>query len=479
MAGCEFVDIQIEVRRHGLEKTLAKLAKEGVYLTQDEFKGRKEVVRGGRSFAVSRKDLELRDTSRGLILNQSSGTRGQPQRYAVSLDRWARSSVSTCIFLSTHDLFNCSHAIYDAILPTTGGIRYLLRFAKNGIKADRWFARRVPMNSWPEATFHYLTTSLIVSATRLFGPGSPWPEFLDSHEVGRIVDWIVEKKKIGRACCVRTTASNAVRIARTAQTMGESLDGAKFVVSGEPLTESKRAFIEEMGGHAIPCYGCAGLNQIGYGCGNPRQTDDLHVSLDLLAVIQQPRSLDANGLAVYPFLFTTLSPLDPLLHINVENGDFGVMETRECGCDLEKAGFTLHLHQIRSFEKLTGEGMSYYYGGLFELLETTFPCEFGGSLGDYQLVEEEDGNGQTRLTLVVHPEVGELDEGKILARLRAALSDGSRGNRFMTWVWQDAGTFRLTRAVPYTSPRGKILPLHISQTKIKLPGTEALSTGIR
>jgi hypothetical protein len=480
MAGCDFADLQTHICRHGLEKTLEKLAKEGVYLTQDEFKGKKEVVRGTRSFTVSRKDLQLQDADRGLILTQSSGTRGQPQRHALSLDRLAAtSSLSTAIFFSAHDLFSYSHAIYDAILPTTGGIRYLLRFAKNGIKVDRWFAREVPMNSWPEAAFHHLTTSLIVLATKFFGPGSPWPEFLDGQEVGRIVNWIAEKKQVGKACCVRTTASNAVRIARTAQTMGQSLDGAKFVVSGEPLTESKRAFIEKLGGHAIPCYGCAGLNQIAYGCGNPRHTDDLHVSLDILAVIQQPRPLDANGLAIHPFLFTTLSPLSPLLHINVENGDFGVIEARECGCALEKAGFRLHLHHIRSFEKLTGEGMSYYYGDLFDLLEKTFPSEFGGGPGDYQLAEEEDGNGQTRLTLVVHPAVGNLDEGKILARLRAALADGSRTNRFTTWVWQDAGTFRVKREPPYVSPRGKILPLHISQAKTKLPGTKALSAGVR
>jgi len=469
MAGCDFADLQTLMRRHGLEKTLEKLAEAGVYLTQDEFKGKKDVIRGAQSFTVSRKDLQLQDADRGLILTQSSGTRGRPQRHALSLDRLAMSSsLSTAIFFSTHDLFRYSHAIYDAILPTTGGIRYLLRFAKIGIKTDRWFARRVPLNSWPEAAFHHLTTSLIVLGTKFFGPGSPWPEFLDGHEVGRIVNWIAEKKRVGEACCVRTTASNAVRIARTAQTMGQSLDGAKFVVSGEPLTESKRAFIEKVGGRAIPCYGCAGLSQIGYGCGNPRHTDDLHVSLDILAVIQQPRPMDANGLAIRPFLFTTLSPLSPLLHINVENGDFGVMETRQCGCALEKAGLTLHLHHVRSFEKLTSEGMSYFYGDLYELLEKAFPAEFGGGLGDYQLVEEEDGNGQTRLTLVVHPDVENLDEEKILARLRGALSNGSRGNRFMTWVWQDAGTFRVKREPPYVSPRGKILPLHVSHAKTKL-----------
>jgi hypothetical protein len=52
MAGCDFADLQAQMRRHGLEKTLEKLTEEGVYLTQDEFKGKKEIVRGAR-FAVA------------------------------------------------------------------------------------------------------------------------------------------------------------------------------------------------------------------------------------------------------------------------------------------------------------------------------------------------------------------------------------------------------------------------------------------
>ena len=126
-------------------------------------------------------------------------------------------------------------------------------------------------------------------------------------------------------------------------------------------------------------------------------------------------------------------------------------------------GLTLHLRHVRSYEKFTSEGMNYFYGDLYELFEKIFPAEFGSGPGDYQLVEE-DGNAQTRLTLLVHPEVGEFDEGKALARLREAFSNGSRGNRFMTGVWENAGTFRVKRQVPHASARGKILPLHISQS---------------
>jgi hypothetical protein len=44
-AGCEFSDLRTHVRRYGLEGTLEQLAREGVYLTSDEFKGKKAVVR--------------------------------------------------------------------------------------------------------------------------------------------------------------------------------------------------------------------------------------------------------------------------------------------------------------------------------------------------------------------------------------------------------------------------------------------------
>ena len=81
---------------------------------------------------------------------------------------------------------------------------------------------------------------------------------------------------------------------------------------------------------------------------------------------------------------------------------------------------------------------------------------------------------QTRLTLVVHPAVGELDEQRILDRLRRELFETSTpDHRFMTDVWTNAETFRVRRAVPHASARGKILPLHISQAKTKPSNREA------
>jgi hypothetical protein len=130
---------------------------------------------------------------------------------------------------------------------------------------------------------------------------------------------------------------------------------------------------------------------------------------------------------------------------------------------LERAGLRQHLHHIRSYEKFTSEGMNYFYGDLYEVFEKTLPAEFGGGPGDYQLAEEEDENGQTRLTLRVHPHVPNLNETGLLRRLREELAKGSRAKEFTAMLWQDAGTLRVRRELPHASARGKILPLHMAR----------------
>jgi hypothetical protein len=304
-------------------------------------------------------------------------------------------------------------------------------------------------------------TMLLTRAAQQVCPGFPGPEFIDTRISERIVRWTAERSKQKKACCITTAASNAARIARTAADLGVSLSGTKFIVTGEPFTESKKETIGQSGATATPRYAYGGSINIGFGCGNPLYADEIHVNTHLVALLANPRALENGASGFQPLMCTTLHPSFPRLLLNVESGDYGYLTQRDCGCALEKAGLSLHLHQIRSFEKLTSEGMNFFYGDLFEFFEKLLPREFGGGPGHYQLLEEEDSRGQTRLSLVVHPAVGELDEQKLLARLQAAFSSGSRSDRFMTRVWRDAGTFRVKREPPFASPRGKILPLHI------------------
>lgn len=453
-AGCDFADLRAYIRRHGLEETLHRLAGEGVYLTSEEFKGKKEVVRGTESFRVCPTEFENFGSDAGYGV-QSSGTRNLPVPSFVRFEWLALRAYVTCVFFSAHDLFSYSHAMHDAILPGSGGINNLLMYSKIGIATDRWFARVIPGF---KHRHHVWTTFLIVLLGKLIGPAFPRPQFINIGTVHRIVQWILEENRRGRLCCVTAAASNATRIAKVAGEMGVFLKGTKFICVGEPLTEAKREMIERVGATGTTRYAYGGNVSIGFGCAHPVYTDEIHVNQYLLALVSHSRAVGDPRLSIHPLLCTTLDAASPRILLNVESGDYATFDKRNCGCALEKAGLALHLHRIRSFEKFTSEGVNYNYTDLFELMEKIFPTEFGGSPGDYQLVEEEDEHGQTRISLLVHPDIGKVNDEMLLVRLRELLGDKPWHSRF----WQDAGTFRVKREAPHASARGKILPLHIA-----------------
>ncbi len=463
IAGCEWSDLRAYVHGHGLEAALERLAREGVYLTAEEFKGQKDIRRGSESFRASLTDFESPNSGAGFVI-QSRGTTGAPVRSTISLDLIAAQTAETAVFFAAHDLFSSVHGMYDAILPAGGGIRNLLVYAKMGITTERWFARTMPTSSLMGACYQYLSTYLIVILGKWYGPGFPRPEFLRLEDLDRIVRWAAEKQAEGRTCCIKAAASNATRIARTARQMGVSLEGTKFIVVGEPFTDSKSEVIRDAGASATVHYAFSEGGTVGRGCAQPLYPDDVHLNQHTFAVVLHPEPSNRDGVPIHPLLFTTLVDNSPRLLLNVENGDYGILEERDCGCALGRVGLTQHLNRIRSYEKFTSEGMNYFYGDLFEIFEKTLPAEFGGGPGDYQLVEEEDDRGQTRLTLRIHPDVPNLNEDALLRRLHEELAKGSRANEFGAKVWQDAGTLRVRREVPYASARGKILPLHISRS---------------
>jgi hypothetical protein len=459
IAACEFSDLEDHVRRNGLEDTLALLARAGVYLTVAEYKGRTEVRRGSDVFRVSPDDFAHPDPPPGFVA-QTSGTNTIPVSAVVALERIAVQALEVAVFFSAHGLWQNAHAMYDAILPAGAGVRALLINAKLGVATERWFARKVPTKSLAGAWYSYLTTHWIVALGKFHGAGFASPRFTEIADVGRIVRWISKNRAARRATTIKTATTNAARIAERAETMGVSLEGTTFVCGGEPLTDGKRDAILRSGASATPHYGFVAGGSVGNGCGRPAHTDEVHVNRQTFALIAGPERSHDAGDSVRPFLFTTLLPSDPWLLFNVENGDYGILDERNCDCALERAGLTLHLHHIRSYEKFTSEGMNYYYGDIFEIFDKLLPEEFGGGPGDYQLVEEEDGAGRTRLTLRVHPKIANLNEEKIIARLSEHLASGSWEKQFQVRVWREAGTLRVRREAPHASERGKILPLH-------------------
>jgi phenylacetate-coenzyme A ligase PaaK-like adenylate-forming protein len=241
------------------------------------------------------------------------------------------------------------------------------------------------------------------------------------------------------------------------------LDGVTFVVQGEPFTEARRRLVEAAGARALVRYGSMEVPTAGLSCATPVAADDVHLFSDRYVLTRRARTVGDAAVSVDALLFTSLSTFSPKVLLNAETGDCAVVEQRACGCGLGALGLTTHLREIRSFEKLTGEGMTFAASSLVQVVEDCLPARFGGTGLDYQLVEEERACGATRLTLRVNPAVGPLDEEAVRATVLEELGRNDPVERYMAELWQRAGTVEVVRKPPMATRAGKILPFHLAK----------------
>ena len=254
-----------------------------------------------------------------------------------------------------------------------------------------------------------------------------------------------------------------MRVCLAAQEHGFDLSGAVFWVTGEPPTPAKVRVITRTGARFVPHYALTETGYVGSGCAQPADINDLHFFNDILALIQYPRQVPGSEITVDAFHFTTLLPTAPKLMLNVESDDYGVIERRSCGCPLEAYGFTEHLRDIRSFRKLTGEGVTLIGGEMIHILEEVLPARFGGSPLDYQLLEEEDEQGFTRLSLLISPRVGAVNEQSVIDTVLESLRRSSVSANLAWAIWSQTKTLRVKRMEPIWTARGKLMPLHLLQ----------------
>jgi hypothetical protein len=259
---------------------------------------------------------------------------------------------------------------------------------------------------------------------------------------------------------VRTFVSRALKVCIAAQEAGLDLTGTTFMVGGEPPTFAKVRGITGTGARCVPLYNFTEHGFVGAGCGRPADENDIHFFKDVLALIQFPRQVPELAIEVNAFNFTSLLPTAPKVLLNVESDDYGLVENRSCGCPLEAYGFTEHLRHIRSFRKLTAGGPTLVGIDMVHILEEVLPTRFGGSPLDYQLLEEEDENGFTRLSLLVSPRVQIPDETVVVKAVLEVLGKWKEAE------YKQAGTLRIKRMEPILTSRGKLMsliPLHMAQ----------------
>ncbi len=458
-SGCEFGDLEALVRREGLEGTLAILLGKGVYLKVGEFKGREPVERPGLSLAIGPESVRNPRAAFHIPV-KSSGSRSQGTPVLIDL-AYAAECALNC-FLVLRAWGGDSWAKADWEVPGGGALFRLLKFSRFGSRPERWFSQLDPGAPGLHPRYAWSAKALRLGSLIARAP-LPKLEYVPLDDPGPIVRWMAESLTKGKRPLLFTFPSSAVLVARAANEAGADLGGACFLISGEPVTEARVRVIRRSGARAIPRYGTIECGPIGYGCLNPEASDDLHLNSDLHAVIQAGDWGAKNGLPREALFLTALSPSAPFVFLNVSMGDMAFLDRRDCGCPLAELGWRGHISGIRSYEKLTGSGMTFLDTDVIRILEEVLPAAFGGAPTDYQLIEEEGPDGDPVLMLLAHPGLGPLDEGRLREAFFAGAGRGSGVEQVMSMTWKEAGILTIERRPPVSTASGKILHLHVKR----------------
>lgn len=447
-AGCEAGDLRRLVEREGVEAALRALYQVGVFVSFEEFKGFGPAVRGSQRFCFQEGDFD-NPLVRPHLFGRTSGSRGRPTRLKLDLELIAQLAPHWAVWFAAHGVLREPLVFVHPRYPTA--VTHHLMALRFGNRFVRWFC------TGDAGSRPYQLASNYVHGLAHLVAGFPKPEPVSPSEPSRVAEYLAGLAAAGRRPGVNTTPSMAVRIGLAAQQRNLSLHGVTFLLGGEPLTPTRKATIEASGARATVTYGFSEGGNVGNQCAAAPLADDVHISLDVFAAIQRPR-LVGDGSTVDALLLTTFRSASPLVLLNAEIGDYAHLETRRCDCRFDALGYHQHLHTIRSFGKLTGDGVTFFDADVLHLFEAVLPQRFGGTLADYQLVETQTAEGLPRYELLVSPELGPLDEPALAAGFLEELARLRRPYPFMTEQWARSGALRVRRAQPEPGARGKVPP---------------------
>lgn len=459
-AGCEFGDLQGIVRQKGVQGTLRSLRDEGVYVTFEEFKGRKPIVRNGTTIAVRPSDFDNPVARRDLTV-QSGGSTGTASNVGIDLDHIAARAPHEMITLAAHGVLDAPMVRWRGILPS-GTVRNLIQDASFRQDAQRWFSTSGPRDSkhWVK---YGLATWYLLFVMRLSGVRAPLPEYAGVEQADVVARHIAKMLQVHQQCVLNSNLSGGLRVCRAAEQAGIDLQGATFCGSAEPTTPAKVRPLQRVGIKYVPHYGMVEAGRVAAGCVQPAEVGEVHLYRDAFELFSHPFRVEEFGVTVPALNLTALLSAAPKVMLNVQMDDYGIVQDRHCGCEMEAYGFTTHLSEIRSYSKLTGEGVTLIGNEILRILEEVLPARFGGSPLDYQLMEQEDEEGFTRLFLIISPRVEIADEAQVIEVMLNALSTSSSMADAARTVWQQKQTLQIKRREPTLTARGKLLPLHIQR----------------
>jgi hypothetical protein len=445
IAGWDPSRIRAAVAADGLETTLERMAQDGVALDADEVKGRKPLARRGRTIAF--RDADLASLHGPAVPLVTSGSSGGRIVYPMDLAGFRLQASYLPVMLEALGVDGQPLVLYYPAASTAGNA-HLISFALAGRPPAAWFCHL--QQSASTLSQWRLWFRGLVAASRLRGVVLPLPQAADVESPRTLVEWL--RQRAPRGAVVATFPGSALRIQRWARAVGVSLPPVTWILGGEPVSAVKRQRLEEDGHRVYPWYGAVDTGRVAIGCLRPASADDMHLLTDRFAAIMPPPAADAPAGSERKVLLTSLIPEVHRRLLNADIGDLAAPLDRRCGCPFERLGLLHHLHAVHSKQKLTVEGATLSAETVQSLASDLLPAACGGSPTDYQILEEEDGDGVTRLVVLVHPALA-ADEQAVLHtvdRVLAVAGGGGTAERL-----RRSGVVAVRREKPRMSAAGK------------------------
>jgi hypothetical protein len=452
------------VARDGLEAALEKLREAGVWVSHEEFKGRKPLVRGGRHIRISPQDFVnplIRDVCRQSLSSGSSGRRvAAPETLPYLMHR------EICRRIDLEELGAAERRWLQlaSIMPSPHALTHYALSGKTGPCPDRWYARA---DGRMGQGYSWATRALLAELRWLGAPVPPLVR-LPHNDFLPVAREIAQTRTRGVLALVDAPPSAGVRVASAALDAGLDISGTRFLCNAETLSEAKAAVFHRAGTEAYATYMATEAGAVGMSCRHYEGQNTVHHFRDATAIVayRQPAPWSAqhpDGPQVNSLLFTTLLPTAPFFLINLELGDHGVPQPAKCGCRFHRLGFDTVISDIYSYTKLTLHGSRLFGSDIARIIEHALPQRFGGSPSDYQLVEQEAGSSGTRIVLRVNP--------RILARaavppeaIRECFLQEVRklfGGQLWASTLTHAGAVEVVAQPPLAGWTGKVLPFYL------------------
>jgi hypothetical protein len=441
-AGCTFEDVLALVKREGLEGALARLAANGVHVSQAEMKGRADIVRGSLRVATRPNDFDNPRNPAHFVV-PTSGSSGR--QLFVNRSLWELAEIGDVIAIALRTFrWDAPAYVKWSTLPHS-----MMENLRLGMPIVGWFnaMEKLPLAARALQWWVWLWSNLC-------GARVARPRTFRLTEPTEMARWLDSELASHPRILMDATASSVARVSTAAIEAGISLDRLLWLPWGEPLSAARQRLIEQSGARSMPVYSTVETGPIAVACGSRAAPDEMHVRTESFAVIQHstgPASPSA-------LLATSLSAWAPKLLLNAETGDRARDVDGACDCELHRAGLTKRVVDVRSIEKLTVQGVTIIGDDLASLIEFELPRRFGGRPGSFQLAEVETADARVGLVVRADPALGPIDESVVVQAVLSAIAERSHVDRHMARLLQLADALRVERASPWTTSSGKLPP---------------------